>query len=93
MKIVAQILMFVFITFLVTPTVVSVIEKSADISVFYSFSEEEKSHKEIKAVFNFDYPNPPANLSQLNSGMLHSENLSKHDKIASKIFIPPPEQA
>lgn len=85
--------MFVFITFLVTPTVVSVIEKSADISVFYSFSEEEKSHKEIKAVFNFDYTNPPVNLSQLTSDLIHSENLSKHDKIASTIFIPPPEQA
>jgi hypothetical protein len=91
MKIMAQILLFVFITFLVTPTVVSVIEKSADMSVFYSFSEEEKAHKEIKAVFNFDYSNAPINLSQLNSGLIHSENLSKHDKIASKIFIPPPE--
>ncbi len=92
MKIMAKILLFVFITFLVTPTVVSVIEKSADMSVFYSFSEEEKAHKEIKAVFNFDYSNTPLNLSQLNSGIIHSENLSKHDKIASKIFIPPPEQ-
>lgn len=93
MKIVAQILMFIFITFLVTPTVVSVIEKSADISVFYSLSEEEKSHKEIKAVFNFDHTNPPVDLSQLNSNLIHYENLSKHDKISSKIFIPPPEQA
>lgn len=84
--------MFVFITFLVTPTVVSVIEKSVNVSVFYSFSEEEKSHKEIKAVFYFDYSNTPLDLSQLNSGIIHSENLSKHDKIASKIFIPPPEQ-
>lgn len=92
MKIVAQILLFVFITFLVTPTVVSVIEKSADMSVFYSFSEEEKAQKEIKAVFNFDYSNTPLNLSKLNSRIIHSENLSKHDKITSKIFIPPPEQ-
>jgi hypothetical protein len=88
----AQILLFVFITFLVTPTVISVIEKSADISVFYSFSEEEKAHKEIKAVFNFDVVTAPANLSQLDFSLIHSENLSKHDKISSKIFIPPPEQ-
>ena len=92
MKITARILLFVFITFLVTPTVVSVIEKSVNVSVFYSFSEEEKSHKEIKAVFHFDYSKTPLDLSQLNSGIIHSENLSKHDKIASKIFIPPPEQ-
>ena len=93
MKIIAQILLFVFIAFLVTPTIVSVIEKSADTSLFHSFSEEEKSHKEIKAVFSFDNPTPLANLSQLNSGLIHSENLSKHDKISCNIFIPPPNVA
>ena len=92
MKITAQILLFVFITFLVTPTIVSVIKKSADMSVFYSFSEEEKAHKEIKALFHSDVVIAPVNLSQLDSGLIHSENLSKHDKISSKIFIPPPEQ-
>ena len=92
MKLAAQILLFVFITFLATPTIVSVIEKNADTSLFYSFSEEEKAHKEVKAVFNFNVVNTPVNFSNLNSGLIHSENLSKHDKIASKIFIPPPEQ-
>ena len=92
MKITARILLFVFITFLVTPTIVSVIKKSADMSVFYSFSEEEKAHKEIKAVFYSDVVIAPVNLSQLDSGLIHYENLSKHDKISSKIFIPPPEQ-
>ena len=92
MKITAQILLFVFITFLATPTIVSVIKKSADMSMFYSFSEEEKVHKEIKAVFNSAVVIAPVNLSQLDSGLIHSENLSKHDKISSKIFIPPPEQ-
>jgi hypothetical protein len=92
MKLTAQILLFVFISFLVTPTVVSVIEKNTDISVFFSFSDEEKDHKEIKAVFNFDFVGNPVHLSQFNSGLIHSENLSKHDIISSKIFIPPPEQ-
>lgn len=92
MKMMAQLLLFVFITFLATPTVVSVIKKSADTSIFYSFSEEEKANKEIKAIFYFDTVNAPVLLSNLNSGIIQSENLSKHDKIASKIFIPPPEQ-
>jgi hypothetical protein len=92
MKIIAQIVLFVFTTFLVTPTIVSVIKKNADMSVFYSFSEEEKTNKEIKAVFNSDVMIAPLNLSRLNSGLIHCENLSKHDKISSKIFIPPPEQ-
>jgi hypothetical protein len=93
MKIMAQLLLIIFITFLVKPTIVSVIKKSADTSLFYSFSEEEKSHKEVKAIFNFDIERDPIILlSVLNSKLILSENLSKHDKIASKIFIPPPEQ-
>ena len=92
MKLATQILLFVFITFLITPTIISVIKKNADTSVFYSFSEEEKAHKEVKVVLNFDVVNIPVNFSNLNSGLIHSENLSKHDKIASKIFIPPPEK-
>ncbi len=92
MKIVAQILLFVFITFLVTPTIVSVIEKNADMSLFYSFSEEEKAHKDIKAIFNLEVATTPDNIYQLNQSLILSENLSKHDKISSKIFIPPPEQ-
>jgi hypothetical protein len=92
MKIMAKLLLFIFITFLVTPTIISVIKKDADTSLFYSFSEEEKSHKEIKAVFSSDFPNTPIVFSKFNSSLIHSENLSKHDKIASNIFIPPPEQ-
>jgi hypothetical protein len=92
MKLTAQILLFAFITFLVTPTIVSVIKKSADVSVFYSFSEEEKAQKEIKGLFSTDVAIAPVNLSRMDSGMIHYENLSKHDKISSKIFIPPPEQ-
>jgi hypothetical protein len=92
MKLIAQIILFVFITFLITPAIVSVITKSADVSVFYSFSEEEKAHKEIKAIFNSEEVIALINLSRLDSGLIHSENLSKHDKISSKIFIPPPEQ-
>lgn len=92
MKIKANLLLFILITFLTTPTIVSVIMKSSDVSVFYSFSEEEKANKEFKAAFNTDVLIAHTNLSLLNSGLIHSENLSKHDKISSKIFIPPPEQ-
>jgi hypothetical protein len=93
MKIMAQLLLFVFMTFLFTPTIISVIEKSTDTSLFYSFAEEEKSHTEVKAVFNNDFATNPVIFSKINSSLIHSENLSKHDKCASKIFIPPPELA
>lgn len=92
MKIIAQLLLFVFVSFLITPAVICVIEKDADVSAFYSFSEEEKTQKEIKAIINFDVTSTSIDLSQLNSKLIFTENLSKHDKISSKIFIPPPEQ-
>jgi hypothetical protein len=91
MKIIAKLLLFLFASFLITPTVVCVIKKDTDISAFYSFSEEEKIQKEIKAIINIDLVSAPIDLSQLNSKLIFSENLSKHDTISSKIFIPPPE--
>jgi hypothetical protein len=92
MKITVHILLFVFISFLLTPTIVSLIEKDSDTSIFYSFSEEEKAHKEIKAVFisHISFEDSPQ--LSINSNLILSENLSEHDKIASSIFIPPPEQ-
>lgn len=92
MKIIAQILLFVFIAFLLTPTIVSAIEKSADTSITYSFSEEEQLHKQIKAIWHFEMAYEIINLSELTSSLILSENLSKHDMISSSIFIPPPDQ-
>jgi hypothetical protein len=92
MKIIASLLLFVFVSFLITPAIISVFEKDADISAFYSFSEEEKTQKEIKAIISYDYSTIAVDISQLNCSSIFSENVSKHDKISSKIFIPPPEQ-
>lgn len=93
MKSVAPILLFFFIAFLSTPTIVSLIENDTDSSMFYSFSDEEvnKNFKEIKAELkqNFDYPIFVAKPS-LNSKII-SENLSRHDTVLEKIFSPPPE--
>ncbi|SCY00651.1 hypothetical protein [Flavobacterium caeni] len=91
MKFVAKILLFVFVAFLATPTVVSMIEKSCDTSIFYSMSEEELTHKDVKAelkIASFEF----INLAGLSSGLIHSENLSKHDNVSGRILIPPPEQ-
>lgn len=91
MKLAVNILLIIFVTFLSTPTIVSVIKKSTDTSYFYSMSEEELTHKEVKAEFKFEtlslvfFPLP-------SSRVISSENLLKHNNIASSIFIPPPEQ-
>lgn len=91
MKLLVQIILILFITFLVTPTVVSIIEKKTDVSIFYSLAEEEihKELKEVKAeIKSYDYP--ITNIA-LKKSKIVSENLSKHDKVASVIFSPPPE--
>jgi hypothetical protein len=93
MKSVARILMILFITFLSTPTIVTLIEKNTDVSLFYNFAEEEihKDLKEIKEDLKqqFDYPFMDAKI-KLNSKII-SENLSHHDNVSEEIFSPPPE--
>lgn len=93
MKFTAIIILFLFVTFLSTPTVVSLIEKSSDISMFYSFAEEEihKELKEVKAEIkqSFDYPFSDTSIKE--NLTIISENLSKHDNVSEEIFSPPPE--
>jgi hypothetical protein len=93
MKSVARILMVFFIAFLSTPTVVSLIEKNTDVSLFYNFAEEEiyKDLSEIKIDLKQQFEYPCKNLNiKLNSKII-SENLSHHDNVTSSIFSPPPE--
>jgi hypothetical protein len=92
MKFAVKLVLIIFITFLSTPTIVSLIDKHNDTSYFYGMSEEEQSHKEIKAEFKFDESFEFINLPTPKSCLILSENLSKHDNISSTIFIPPPEQ-
>jgi len=92
MKFAVKLVLIIFVTFLSTPTIVSLIEKNSDTSYFYSVSEEEQSNKEIKAEFNFDTSFEFIVFSNPVSKPILSKNLLKHDAISSKIFIPPPEQ-
>lgn len=94
MKLVARFILFIFVAFLSTPTVVTLIEKNTDVSMFYSFAEEENNHKEVKEVkadlrLGFDYPFIAS--KERKSAIIISENRLRHDNIADEIFIPPPE--
>ena len=93
MKLAVNIMLFVFITFLSVPTIVTLIEKETDISAFYSFSEEEiqKQVKEIKAEVKTNYNNELFNSLNNAKTIIVSENRSKHDAISEEIFSPPPE--
>jgi hypothetical protein len=93
MKQLSRLLLFLFVTFLSTPTIVTLIEKNTDISVFYNFAEEEihKNVKEIKANLNEDAHLVFFDWSQQKNSKIIFENLSKHDNVFSSIFSPPPE--
>ncbi len=81
-----------FMAFLATPTVVSLIEKSAETAAFFSMTEEELSHKEVKVETKVSTHVHLLYLTDLTSGIICYENLSKHDNVFATIFIPPPEQ-
>ncbi len=48
-KIYATYLLFLFIAFLTTPTVVKLIDKNADVSIVYNFAEEERSENPVNS--------------------------------------------
>ncbi|MFN3969450.1 hypothetical protein [Flavobacterium sp.] len=92
MKYIARLILVLFVSFLSTPTVVTLIKKSTDVSMFYSSAEEEihKDLKEVKGIKQcFDYPFTASKLNP--DSKIISENLSRHDNVAEEIFSPPPE--
>lgn len=93
MKLIAQLILFLFIAFLSTPTIVVLIEKNSDVSMFYNFSEEEnhKEVKEIKANLNLGFDYPFVEKQSLSDSKIISKNFLRHDTITEEIFIPPPE--
>jgi hypothetical protein len=93
MQTAVKIVLFLFISFLSVPTIVTMIEKNTDISVFYSFAEEEitKHVKEVKAELKFGYDGESFAFIDTTKNRIISENLSKHDKVLEEIFSPPPE--
>lgn len=94
MKLIARLILFIFVAFLTTPTIVTLIEKNTDVSMFYSFTEEEENHKnlkEIKADLHTPFDYPIVEVAANKNPKIISENLTRHDHIAEEIFIPPPE--
>ena len=93
MKFLVNIVLFIFITFLSTPTLVGMIDDKVDTSYFYSMCEEEENHapfNEIKSI-------PSNHYSLLNIYLEESKAFdisTKHDvaffNLAHQIFSPPP---
>jgi hypothetical protein len=91
MKIIVKFLIVFFLTFLTTPTIVSLVEKKVTISFSYDNSESDEFQKELKTDFIFvSLSYPEFNLKKKSITILF-ENLNKHDTISRKIVIPPPD--
>lgn len=75
------------------PTIVTLIEKKTNVSLFYSFDEEEihKNHKEIKSDFKRSVEYFFMDSKRNPNSKIISENLSRHNNVGEEIFFQPPE--
>ena len=96
MKLLVNIFLFIFITFLSTPTLIGMVDEEADTSYFYNMCEEEENHapfNEIKTVptTNYSFFNFLQNkFDRLNVLMDHCLSFAN---LAHQIFSPPPNLA
>ncbi len=91
MKFLAKLLLILFVTFLATPTIVSLIEKSSNTTFFFSMSEEEQPHKEFKADIKNAYDCVLIFFPKKPSTVFLTIDSVDHHNLTSSIFIPPPE--
>jgi hypothetical protein len=92
MKVLVNIVLFLFLSFLSAPTIVSMIQDDADVSMVYSLTEEEiqKEIKEVKAAPHMELRLAffaPAKRSSIIKSNSHEE----HDNVSREIHSPPPE--
>lgn len=87
----ASIFLFLFLLFLISPTVVSAIENEGNITLVSDFSEEEQVQKDIKLVFYFEHIPNRLFLPPVISKFISFESTLKNKDVSLGIFIPPPE--
>ncbi len=89
MKVCTSIVLFIFILFLSAPTLVTMIEKETDISMFYSFAEEEH-HKEAKVEVKNYFENNSMDFFDKEEKYSFFSKDSEHPTVFREIFSPPP---
>ncbi len=91
MRLLARLVLTLFVFFLATPSVVSVIKKSSNTSCFFNMSEEELVHKEVKAELRLNLPHhPPLVIAEVARPIAVRQTLMV-DSFSARILIPPPE--
>ncbi|MCM5662084.1 hypothetical protein [Galbibacter mesophilus] len=87
--------LLVFCFFLIAPTIITVVEKNAEVSVFYNLAEEEKNDvgnelKEIKQLTSSSNTSFPINAIIKKRENYHY-HISHHYEQVIDVIIPPPE--
>ena len=90
MKFLVNIVLFIFITFLSTPTIVGLIDNKVDTSYFYSMCEEEENHisfEEIKFVQHDCLYFSKYSIEKITSLNIQIEHDLNFDNLAHQIFF------
>lgn len=88
---IVKILIFAFVLFLSTPTIVSLIENNNHISILIASTEIDDNNKDIKLAFKSNILSFCLIYETKKSCLIISENLSMHDKVSPSIFTTPPD--
>lgn len=91
---IAIILAFIFTLFIVTPTILSVVEDNFDTSILYNISEEENNQKEVSKNFDVKFSETKICLSLFNyldNKDLLDFYLKRYTNISQENISPPPE--
>ncbi|MCL9770070.1 hypothetical protein NAT47_06555 [Flavobacterium sp. HXWNR69] len=93
MKLFVNLFLFIFISFLSTPTIIGIVNKEVNISYFYNMCEEEENHapfNEIKTVPFANYSFLVFSTSYIERLDFVVEHIISFDNLAHQIFSPPP---
>lgn len=91
MKIIARLFLVLFIAFLLTPLIVSLVEKGAATSIILKMSEEEQVKKEVKEKTFFSTIQTVLEQETIvNKTVTFFTKVLKHNLVLKKIFAPPP---
>lgn len=93
MKLLVNIFLFIFITFLSTPTLIGMVDEQADTSYFYNMCEEEENHapfNEIKSVPITNYSISSFLQNKWDRLNVQIDHFLSFANLAHQIFSPPP---
>ena len=93
MKLISKIVLFIFVLFLATPTIVAAIDDNVDTSYFFNMSEEEthSAFNEIKSmptIYSIPLVIDFEGLQKVQFSILNDR---KVNSLKPKVLLPPPE--